>query len=221
MLTAKGTLTRARIVEATARLVALKGADGTCLDDIRAATGTSKSQLFHYFPEGKSQLMLAAAEQQAQRVLDDQRPSLDQLTSWDAWARWEQVILRIYSARSDHGSLAALTSQFPRNDPRIREVICSLYQQWHERLVEGLRTMGAGGLLRPEADADGLATAVLVAVHGGVAMGQATGSLDALRTGLKVAIDHIRLYAASPSARENVAEPATSFPDRMSVRRKR
>ncbi|MGY4649127.1 AcrR family transcriptional regulator [Mycobacterium sp. URHB0021] len=46
------------------------------LDDIMARTRTSESQLFHYFPDGKEQLLLAVAEHEAQMVLADQQPQL-------------------------------------------------------------------------------------------------------------------------------------------------
>ncbi|GAA5011714.1 TetR/AcrR family transcriptional regulator [Actinopolymorpha pittospori] len=201
MLTKKGAATRARIIDAAAELVAANGAANTCLDDIRSATGTSKSQLFHYFPDGKAQLLFAVAEEQARRVLDDQLPLLDELTSWEAWQRWKELILRLYAPKIEYCPLAALTSQFPRNDPRIRELISGLFESWQASLAKGLATMRAGGLLRADADTDELATAVLVAVQGGVAMGQAIGSLDPLRTALDAAIGHVRTYALAESAR--------------------
>ena len=62
-----------------------RGAVATTLEDVMARTATSKSQLFHYFPDGKEQLLLAVAEQEAALVLSDQQPYLSQLTSWTAW----------------------------------------------------------------------------------------------------------------------------------------
>ncbi|MFG1962444.1 TetR/AcrR family transcriptional regulator [Nonomuraea sp. NPDC049028] len=52
--TAKGRATRARIVMGAAELLREQGVALTTLDDIRGRTGTSKSQLFHYFPAGKA-----------------------------------------------------------------------------------------------------------------------------------------------------------------------
>src|SRR5487761_577673 len=140
MLTRKGAATRGRIIDAAADLIAAKGAADTLLDDIRAATRTSKSQLFHYFPEGKAQLLLAAADCQARRVLDDQRPLLDHLDTWDAWARWRELIIEIYTPKIEYCPLSALTSQFPRNDPKIRALITGLFEQWQASLACGLRT---------------------------------------------------------------------------------
>ena len=69
-LTAKGEATRQRIIDGAAAEIRVRGAVATTLDDMLARTGTSKSQLFHYFPNGKDQLLLAVAEQEAARVLE-------------------------------------------------------------------------------------------------------------------------------------------------------
>src|SRR5579871_1836357 len=47
--TDRGLATRDRIVAAAAALVAERGVAAISLDDVRAATRTSKSQLYHYF----------------------------------------------------------------------------------------------------------------------------------------------------------------------------
>src|SRR6202051_859229 len=91
--TERGAATRARIVEAAADLVLARGVGATSLDDIRAGTGTSKSQLFHYFPGGKSDLVRALADFQSARVLDAQRPFLDTLDTWDAWDDWRDSVV--------------------------------------------------------------------------------------------------------------------------------
>src|ERR1700742_3542523 len=103
MLTSKGAATCARIVEAAADLVLARGVGGTSLDDIRAGTATSKSQLFHYFPGGKSELVGAIAAFQAERVLDAQRPYHDALDSWEAWEAWRAAILAHYGAQPHWG----------------------------------------------------------------------------------------------------------------------
>jgi len=60
-LTAKGEATRNRIVEGAAVVLREKGVSAATLDDVMARTQTSKSQLFHYFPAGKDELLLAVA----------------------------------------------------------------------------------------------------------------------------------------------------------------
>ncbi|MEU6220792.1 TetR family transcriptional regulator [Streptomyces sp. NPDC047022] len=50
-LTARGAMTRSRIVQAAAELVHVKGVNAVTLDDVRAAGGTSKSQLYDHFAD--------------------------------------------------------------------------------------------------------------------------------------------------------------------------
>ena len=84
-LTRKGAATRQRIVEGAAAEIRERGVLRTTLDDVLARTGTSKSQLFHYFPDGRDALLLAVARFEADRVLADQQPHLGDLSTWAAW----------------------------------------------------------------------------------------------------------------------------------------
>src|ERR1700680_2401065 len=85
--TIKGERTKARIVRAAADLVAKRGVAGTSLDDVRVQTKTSKSQLYHYFPD-RAALLREVVSTQAERVVDAQRPTLDRLDSWAAISKW-------------------------------------------------------------------------------------------------------------------------------------
>ena len=76
-LTTKGAATRQRIIEGAAAEIRERGVEVTTLDDVLARTHTSKSQLFHYFPQGKDALLLAVARYEADRVLIDQQPQLE------------------------------------------------------------------------------------------------------------------------------------------------
>ena len=98
----------------------------TTLDDIRARTQTSKSQLFHYFPDGKDQLLLAVAEQEAQTVLDDQQPHLGALTSWAAWQRWRDAVVDRYRRQGQHCPLGVLMSEIGRTTPGAQAVTSAL-----------------------------------------------------------------------------------------------
>ncbi|WP_410615486.1 TetR/AcrR family transcriptional regulator [Amycolatopsis sp. lyj-109] len=60
-MTPKSAATRQRIVEGAAAEIRERGVAVTTLDDVRSRTGTSNSQLFHYFPDGKEELPGAQA----------------------------------------------------------------------------------------------------------------------------------------------------------------
>jgi len=195
VLTSKGTATRQRIVEGAAALVRDQGAANVSLDDIRAATATSKSQLFHYFPDGKSDLLRAVARYEAEQVLDDQQPMLGELTSWGAWQAWRDRVIEKYRAQGPGCPLSALTSQLGLADPTTRTVVTDLYERWHRYLADGVRALVAAGEVAPGTDVDDAATAILTAVAGGATLLMGTGQIGYLETALDEALSGLRRSA--------------------------
>src|SRR3984893_19116900 len=139
MLSVMLVATRSRIVEAAADLVLARGVGGTTLNDIRAGTGTSKSQLFHYFPGGKSDLVRALAGLQIKRVLDAQRPFLDTLDTWEAWEAWRNSVVAYYSSQPCWGCpIGAMTSELIGSDPVLAAEVTEHMDRWRGYLQAGL-----------------------------------------------------------------------------------
>src|SRR3989442_5907304 len=91
--TAKGRATRERIVQAAAELVAEKGAAGMSLDDVRARTGASRSQLYHYFQD-RDDLVRAVIDVTTDSVLGNQGELLDHLDSSAGIDRWFDALVQ-------------------------------------------------------------------------------------------------------------------------------
>ena len=191
-LTRKGLATRQRIVAGAAELFRERGVAGTSLDDVCEATSTSKSQLFHYFPDGRTQLLAAVAQHEADRVLDDQQPALDQLTSWAAWQAWRDRVVERYRAQGQACPLAVLTSQLGPGSPEHREVVGGLLRRWQGKIADGIRTMQAGGEIESSVDADRHAAALLAGIQGGVVIMLATGEITHLEVALDQGIGGLR-----------------------------
>lgn len=198
-LTAKGAATRARIVEGAAEVLREHGVAAARLEDVMARTHTSKSQLFHYFPDGKDQLLLAVAEFEAARVLEDQQPYLGRLDSWEAWQRWRDVVVKRYEDQGDHCPLGSLLFQVGRTTPGARAIVVELMRSWQASLEAGIRAMQASGRLPPEGDArldvERHAAALLAGIQGGVAILLATGESTHLRAALDRGIEGLRATA--------------------------
>lgn len=190
-LTTKGAATRQRIIEGAAAYLRSDEPGDTTLDDIRAITGTSKSQLFHYFPDGKAQLLLEVARYEAERVIDDQQPHLGALTSWAAWRRWRDAVIARYRAQGRRCPLASLMSQVG-NSPGAAEVSAALLATWQAHVRTGVEHMQSAGKIRPELDPDAIAAAFIAVIQGGVAVLQSTGSTATLEAGLDVLLDYLR-----------------------------
>ena len=196
-LTAKGRATRQRIIEGAAAEIRERGVSIATLDDIRARTQTSKSQLFHYFPDGKEQLLLAVAAHEAQQVLDDQQPYLGELTSWAAWQRWRDAVLDRYRRQGQNCPLSVLMSEIGRTTPGAQAVTSALMRQWHDEIAAGVRHMQADDKVSDELDADRVAAALLAGIQGGVGIMLATGDLSYLEAALDIGIGSMRRRTVS------------------------
>ncbi|MFE2965128.1 TetR/AcrR family transcriptional regulator [Streptomyces sp. NPDC059340] len=199
--TAKGRATRARIIEGAAEVLRERGVPFTTLDDIRARTGTSKSQLFHYFPEGKDELLLAVAQFEADRVLEDQQPHLGRLDSWESWYQWRDAVVERYERQGDQCPLGSLFLQVGRARPGARAIVSELMRQWQEQLAQGMRALRARGLVSPTLDVDTTAAALLAGVQGGVSVMMSTGESTHLKAALDTGIEYLRVTADRDSTR--------------------
>jgi AcrR family transcriptional regulator len=201
-LTPKGAATRARIVEAAADLVLARGVGGTSLDDIRSGTETSKSQLFHYFPRGKGELVGAIATFQMARVLDAQRPYLDALDTWEAWEGWRDAVIAYYGAQPHWGCpIGALTSELIGQDPERAAEVAAHMDRWRGYLEAGLIRMREAGLLQVDADPATLALSIFASLQGGLLLTQTTKSLKPLEAALDGAMTALHATAANWGAR--------------------
>jgi AcrR family transcriptional regulator len=194
-LTQKGLATRQRIIEGAATEIRTNGVAATTLDDIRAATRTSKSQLFHYFPGGKEQLLLAVAEHEAHQVIADQQPYLGELNSWAAWTRWRDVVVERYRRQGQTCPLSLLMSEIGRTTPGAQAVTSALIERWHGEIAAGIRGMQARGKMNRRVDADATARALLAGIQGGVSVLLATGDLRYLEDALDNGVDALRATA--------------------------
>jgi AcrR family transcriptional regulator len=190
-LTAKGQATRQRIITGAAVYLRSDEPGEVTLDDIRAITGTSKGQIFHYFPGGKEELLLAVARHESERVLDDQQPHLGALTSWAAWERWRDAVVARYRAQGRNCPLGSLMSQVG-GTPGAAEVVASLLERWQAHVRQGITRMQAGGLVRPGLDAGRVAAAFIAGIQGGVSVLRSTGSTAHLEATLDTLIDYLR-----------------------------
>jgi AcrR family transcriptional regulator len=191
-LTAKGAATRRRIIGGAAAEIRARGVAATTLDDIRAVTGTSKSQLFHYFPEGKEQLLLAVATHEAEQVLADQQPYLGALTSWAAWQRWRDAVVQRYRRQGQNCPMSLLMSEIGRSTPGAQAVSATLISTWRTEIADGIRDMQRQEKIDAGIDADRAAASLLAGIQGGVVVLLSTGDISYLESALDVGIAGLR-----------------------------
>jgi AcrR family transcriptional regulator len=188
-LTARGAATRARIVESAAEQVLAGGVGGTSLDDIRADTETSKSQLFHYFPGGKSELVGAIASFQADRVLAAQEPYLSRLATWDDWREWRDAVVAHYGSQPHWGCpIGALANELIGTDPERAAEVTAHMEHWRGLLEAGVVRLRDAGELSADADPRTLSLAVFASLQGGLLLTATAESIEPLEAALDGAL---------------------------------
>lgn len=190
-LTPKGIRRRTQIIEGTAAHLRTQDPGGVTLEDIRAVTRTSNSQIFHYFPGGKEELFLEVARYEADQVIEDQQPYLSALDTWEAWERWRETVLARYRAQGQECPLGSLMSQLA-DAPGAAQVISALLGRWQAELERGIRTMQASGLIRAGIAPVRCAAAMIAGIQGGVLVLRSTGDLGHLEASMEILFDHLR-----------------------------
>jgi TetR/AcrR family transcriptional regulator, transcriptional repressor for nem operon len=197
--TPKGERTRARIVEAAARLIYERGVAETTLDDVRSAAGVSGSQLSHYF-DGKDELVQSVVEYQAATIAGSQQQA--DLGSPEGLRAWrDMVIAQASSGNGKHGCpLGSLAGQLAETDPQARALIAAGFGQWSAAITDGLRRLGDAGHLPDGVRPDDLAVTLLAALQGGLLLAQAQRNTRSLETTLDTLLELARVTSQNLSA---------------------
>jgi TetR/AcrR family transcriptional repressor of nem operon len=199
-LTARGAATRARIIAGAASLVYERGFAGTSLDDVMAATGTSKSQLYHYFA-GKDALIREVIRAQLDRIIAAQQAAgLREVSSWDGLQRWCNHFVTATQATQGAGGcpLGSLVGELADQSEPARRVLEQCFADWQTYLSEGFAAMRDNGELAARADPAELALTMLSALQGGLLMAQATRSARPVELALNMAFQHAAAYRRRP-----------------------
>jgi TetR/AcrR family transcriptional repressor of nem operon len=195
-LTSRGAATRDRILRAAADLMYVRGVNATTLDDVRAASGTSKSQLYQHFAD-KDVLVREVIAWRARQVLAREELRLRQLSSLRDLRLWRDALVGVNSLeRGAYGcALGSLASELSAQDEQARSALAAAFAAWEDLIAAGLQRMRDGGSLRPDADPGELATGLMAALQGGYLLAQAARDVRPMEIALDMALDHIETLA--------------------------
>ena len=197
-ITERGRLTRQRIIEATGEQILASGIGGTTLDTVRAATLTSKSQLFHYFPGGKAELVREVADWEGRQLLEAQEPEIHDLGSWESWERWRALLVEYYIGRGRWACpIGSLATQAAMTDPELASIIAESMRAWRGALAKGVQRMQSTGTVDKSADSERIAIVILAAIQGGLLLSQPEGSAWPLEAALDTALAPLHRVAST------------------------
>lgn len=192
--TGRGRASRERIVDRAAELVAERGVAGTSLDEVLAAAGASKSQLYHYFA-GRDELVEAAVARRCTHVLSELTQALGNVATL---AELEAALAGFVAAYEQQGMpgcpIGSLASEVAERNDGARLRVAAAFDTW-EGLVSGaLGRMRERGELRADASPGVLATALLASIEGGLLLSQTRKDPASLRIALEAGLAHVKSY---------------------------
>ena len=179
----------------------MRGAASTTIDEVLAASATSKSQFYQHFDD-KSDLVYEVITLRADEVLAWQRLRLEKVNSFRGLQQWRDAMVQRCGLRSGFGGceLGSLAAELSDTDERARESLAEHFTQWRTILAAALERMRDGGVLRDDIDAPALATGLLAAVEGGYLLSQTAHDPRPMQMALNMAIEYVRSFSVGHPA---------------------
>jgi TetR/AcrR family transcriptional regulator, transcriptional repressor for nem operon len=194
--TDRGRATVARVLDAACALFAEKGVRATTLDEIGAAAGVGRGQLYHFFA-GKADLVADVVGLQVERIVGPIRSAVDAMSTADDVRNFCEAIISLHdSSEKIRCPLGSLVPQLD-DDNAAREALKAGFTQWEALLAEGLRRVADSGGLISGADPAVLAGGLLAAYQGGMLLADVTGDVESLRRALNTVVTAVLTPAVS------------------------
>jgi AcrR family transcriptional regulator len=164
------------MVAATAALLGTRGLAGTSFTDVLAQSRAPRGSIYHHFPNGKRELVVAAVQQTTRQILTYQRTCTARTPAGvlDHFVELFRQSLRRSECRAGC-PVAGVALNLDAGAGDLRTIVRSSFRAWTRELT---RQLVATGLPRPRAR--NLALTTLASVEGALVLSRAEGSLAPL-----------------------------------------
>jgi TetR/AcrR family transcriptional repressor of nem operon len=196
--TAKGAETRLRIIRAAADLFHKQGVAATSPDQVIAASGTGKSQFYHYF-KSKEGLVHEVLQSYLQAIRDGNYPVNCEVDSWKDLERWFRAHLKLQkSFQMTRGCpLGTMGNEVTADDELVRQDLSLIFEVMRNKLAAFFIREKAAGRLSPDAREPEIADFCIATIQGAMLMGKINRNSEQVETTLWEALTHLRRYAVA------------------------
>jgi AcrR family transcriptional regulator len=174
---------RGKILDAAAAAFQLRGYHSTTTHDLVREAGVTGGALHHHFPTKKALGLAVIRERVAQAVEETWIEPLRSAPT--AAGGMADVFTRIAATLDDRGRVLGcplnnLALELALADPEFQSALQNVFEDWQAAITQKLRTDQAAGALR-NADPEGMATLIVAAYSGAMAMAKANQSSEPLK----------------------------------------
>ena len=163
---------RQRMIERTAVLLAKKGLQGTSFTEVLEASGAPRGSLYHHFPGGKDELVLAALSSAGDQIMGP----LNRLEGKSAVAV-AQIFVGLWRAhlvKYDYrAGCAGVAITAAADSPALLESVAEVFRNWRRRLTA---LLAEGGV--PASRAPAMSATLIAACEGAVLLSRAERSIE-------------------------------------------
>ncbi|OBK44874.1 hypothetical protein A5655_13165 [Mycobacterium sp. 1081908.1] len=162
----------------------------TTLDEIGAAAGVGRGQLYHFFAD-KADLVTDVVGYQVDRVISAIQPPFDTMSTADDVRAWCEDATRQSASPTDpvRCPIGSLVYQLDADAVAARAALRAGFARWEEIFAEGLRRVADNGELQAGTDPSVLAAGLLAAYQGGLLLADVGGNVEPLRRALQTVTD--------------------------------
>jgi TetR/AcrR family transcriptional regulator, transcriptional repressor for nem operon len=188
--TDRGRATVDRVLDAACVLFSKRGVRATTLDEIGAAAGVGRGQLYHFF-SGKADLVADVVAVQVERVIGSERLHFDTMSTAADLQCWCDATVSSYASADDaiRCPIGSLVNELDQDSGPARQALQAGFAKWEAVMAQGLQRVADNGGLTAGTDVQALAGGLLAAFQGGVLLADITGDVAPLRRALKIVID--------------------------------
>jgi TetR/AcrR family transcriptional repressor of lmrAB and yxaGH operons len=177
-LRSKGEETRARMLEAAAKLFRKHGYNGTGLSQIIKESGTPKGSLYFHFPDGKVELttaaLLEAGREFSSTLRELMSPEMEPAEAIEVAC--SALAKELVDSDFEHGCpIATVALEASSHSEPIRLACAEHFQDWQE-LIESMLTRRAV----PEDQAREVAVTALATIEGALLLSRVRRSVEPL-----------------------------------------
>ena len=198
-------------MEAACLLFARQGVRATTLDEIGAAAGVGRGQLYHFFA-GKADLVADVVGFQVERVISSIQPSFDSMSTANDVRAWCEDAVRLHASSTDpiRCPIGSLVYELDADAGAARVALKAGFARWESVFANGLRRVADNGELLAGADPSVLAAAMLAAYQGGMLLADVSGDVEPLRRALQTVMAAALPPRSKPQSRTRTRGSAAS-----------
>ena len=194
---------RRRVLDVAAAAFQTRGYHSTSTHDIMREAGVTGGALHHHFPTKKALGLAVIRDRVAQAVEETWIEPVR--TAPTAAVGIREVFAQIAATIAARGAalgcpLNNLALELSLADPEFRHAVASIFERWQMALAEKLRTDQAAGAPK-NVDPEHLATFVVAAYSGAMAMAKARQSSEPLRMCAQQLAAFVEAGLGTPAAR--------------------